>query len=130
MTKLKHYQAIKGLILFQNKILVLEKEDFIGGRYEVPGGRKDELNESDESTLKREVKEEVDLEIKIKKLLNIWSLDLPQKGIHLDGKTYLCEALSDKVKLSEEHISFKWVTKEELRKLDVPDWLKEAISKI
>ena len=130
MANLKDYKAVKGLIFYQNKALILEKEEFIGGKYEIPGGRKIDPKESDEVALKREVKEEVGLEIKVERWLNKWSLDLLKKGIHLDGKTYLCEAYTDKVALSEEHISYKWVLKEELTKLDFPIWLKEAISKL
>lgn len=130
MGNLKYYKAVKGLIFYQDKVLILEKEDFIGGKYEIPGGRKKDPKESDEITLKREVREEVGLEIEVRRLLNTWSLDLPQKGIHLDGKTYQCKALTDKVTLSKEHTNHKWVTKEELTKLDIPTWLKEAISKL
>ena len=129
MHNLKYYKAVKGLIFCKNKFLVLEKENFVGGKFEVPGGRKDS-GESDEETLKREIKEEVGLEVEIVRLLNVWYLDLPEKGIHLDGKTYLCKSDIDKVKLSKEHITYRWIEKEELKKLDCPNWLKEAISKL
>jgi 8-oxo-dGTP diphosphatase len=127
--KLKYYEAVKALIQYKNKFLVLKKEDFIGGKYDSPGGRK-LPNEDDESALKREVKEEVGLEIKIIKLLNKWTLDLQKKGIHLDGKTYLCKSSSDNVRISEGHTSFSWVSKEKLKKLSIPSWLKNAISQL
>ncbi|MCK4729862.1 MAG: NUDIX domain-containing protein [Candidatus Aenigmarchaeota archaeon] len=107
----------------------LQNECFIGGKYEVPGGRK-EFGETDDEALKREIKEEVGLEIKIQELLNEWSLDLKEKGIHLDGKTYLCESNSDNVILSDKHLNYKWIERKELENLDCPNWLKDAISKL
>ena len=127
--ELKKYKAVKALIQYKNKFLLLKKKDFIGGEYELPGGRKD-LQENDESALKREVKEETGLDIKIIKLLNSWSLDLPEKGIHLDGKTYLCESYSDKVKISDEHSGYIWVPRENLRKYNLPLWLEDAIRQL
>jgi len=124
--ELKKYKAVKALIRYKNKFLLLKKEDFIGGEYDLPGGRKNP-QEDDESALEREVKEETGLKIKIVKLLNSWSLDLPEKGIHLDGKTYLCESYSDKVKIGEEHSGYIWVTKECLKKCNIPSWLEDAI---
>ena len=124
---MKSYETVKALIQYKNKFLVVEKEDFIGGKYEVPGGRK-LPGESDEIALKREVREEVGLEIKIIRLLNRWSLDLPGKDMHLEGKTYLCDSFFDDVKLSKEHTSYFWVSKYKLKELDIPFWLKEAVS--
>jgi len=126
---LKKYKSVKALTQYENRFLLLKKEDFIGGEYDLPGGRKNP-QENDESALKREVKEETGLDIKIIKLLNSWSLDLPEKGIHLDGKTYLCESYSDKVKISEEHGGYVWVTREGLRKYNLPSWLEDAIHQL
>ena len=127
--ELEKYKAVKALIQYKDKFLLLKKEDFIGGECDLPGGRKNP-QEDDESALKREVKEEIGLNIKIIKLLNSWSLDLPEKGIHLDGKTYLCESYSNKVKISEEHGGYIWVTREGLRKYNVPSWLENAIHQL
>jgi len=126
---LKKYKSVKALTQYKDRFLLLKKEDFIGGEYDLPGGRKNP-QENDESALKREVKEETGLDIKIIKLLNSWSLDLPEKGIHLDGKTYLCESYSDKVKISEEHGGYVWVTREGLRKYNLPSWLEDAIHQL
>ena len=66
---LKKYKSVKALTQYKNRFLLLKKEDFIGGEYDLPGGRKNP-QENDESALKREVKEETGLDIKIIKLLN------------------------------------------------------------
>jgi len=125
--KLKYYKDVKALIQYQNKFLILKKENFIGGEYDLPGGRKN-FEESDELALRREVKEETGLEIEIIKPLNTWTLDLPEKGIHLDGKTYLCKSFSGNVKISEEHTNYLWTPKEKLKNHNIPGWLKDAIS--
>jgi len=127
MGDLKIYEAIKALIMYQDKFLILKKQDFSGGEYEVPGGRK-EKNETDEETLKREVLEETGLKVEIIEILNTWKMDVIKKRINLDGKTYLCQAFTNNIKLSDEHDSYRWVNKEELLKLNIPDWFKEALN--
>ncbi|MBU3896039.1 NUDIX hydrolase [Patescibacteria group bacterium] len=126
---MKTFYAVKALIVKDNKYLVVQTKDFIGGKYEVPGGRKKE-GETDETALKREVLEEVSLQIDIARLLNNWELQIAEKDIHLIGKTYLCIAKDGEPKLSEEQLTFKWVLGEELETLDAPIWLKEAIKQL
>lgn len=127
---LKRYEAVKGLIQYGDKYLIVKQDKFIGGEYEVPGGRKNSPNESDEDALKREISEEVGLEVKIFQQLNEWSLQLPQFGIHLDGKTYFCKSYSNDVTRSEEHVYHEWVSMQKLEKLDIPPWLRDAIVKL
>ncbi|MBI2499058.1 NUDIX domain-containing protein [Candidatus Woesearchaeota archaeon] len=130
MVDLKHFEAVKGIIFYQNRVLVVQAEKYEGGLYEVPGGRKKDTKESDEEALRREVLEEVGLEIRVKRLLNKWSVNLPKMGLHIDGKTYLCESSSNVVKLSGEHIDYKWLSLEELSGINIPGWLREAISNL
>ncbi|MDO8593164.1 MAG: NUDIX domain-containing protein [bacterium] len=126
---LKHQRAVKALIKHNDKFLVLRKEGFIGGDFDLPGGRK-KKDEDDESALKREVAEEVKLAINIIKLLNIWEMDLPTKGFHLSGKTYLCSSDSDETKLSDEHYEYRWLSKQEILSENIPFWLRQAIQNI
>jgi len=42
----------------------------------------------------------------------------------------LCESYSDKVKISDEHSGYIWVTKENLRKYNLPLWLEDAIRQL
>ena len=126
---LKQQWAIKALIKYNEKFLVLKKEGFVGGDYDIPGGRKKE-DEDDESTLKREVAEEVKLDINIIRLLNDWEMDLPTKGFRLSGKTYLCSSDTDVINLSDEHYEYKWLSKQEILDENIPFWLREAVQKI
>lgn len=126
---LEQQWAVKALIEYNKKFLVLKTEGFVGGDYDIPGGRK-KKNENDEFTLKREVIEEAKLDIDIIRLLNEWEMDLPTKGFHLTGKTYLCSTNIDVVYLSSEHYEYRWLSKKEILDENIPFWLREAVQKI
>ena len=123
----RKFNAVKALICRGDEYLFVESKDFEGGRFEIPGGRKDD-GESDEVALLREVKEEVALVVKVVRLLDEWTLDLPAKDLVLDGKTYLCEYVSGEVCLGDEQDSFCWVSVKDIPGLDVSEWLRRSIS--
>ncbi len=129
MMNLKQQLVVKALIEHKEKFLILKKEDFVGGDYDLPGGRK-QKNEDDISALKRETFEEVKLDISIIRWLNDWEIDLPTKGLRLSGKTYLCSSSKNEVSLSNEHSGYKWLSKQKILNENIPFWLKEAIQKI
>ncbi len=124
---MKEFNVVKALIKFNDNYLIIKKLDFIGGEFEIPGGRKN-LSENDGDALKREVKEEVGLNINIINLVHEWDLTINEKELHLLGKTYLCESKSDKVQLSEEHSEFQWVSLKKLKEKNIPKWLRESLN--
>ena len=123
----RKFDAVKALIRRGDEYLFVGSKDFEGGRFEIPGGRKED-GESDEVALLREVGEEVSLVVRVVRLLDEWNLDLPAKDLVLNGKTYLCEYVSGDVSLGDEQDSFCWVSREEIDGLDIPEWLRESIS--
>lgn len=118
--------ALKGIIVREDKILVAKRAltDKIGaGNWEVIGGKL-EFGEDTETCLRREVKEEVNLEIDIEGIIYA-------KNVVIDEETqmflvvYLCNYRDGEVKLSDEHTDFKWVSKEELREILSPEIRKD-----
>ncbi len=108
---------IKAMVLKNNKILILKrhpKQKVAPGKWEMTGGKL-ELEESLEECLTREVKEETNIDIEIKKIL--YATD---HNTEILGKVviivYLCEPKNDKVILSHEHSDFGWVEVEEFRR--------------
>ncbi|MGZ3766192.1 MAG: (deoxy)nucleoside triphosphate pyrophosphohydrolase [Mucilaginibacter sp.] len=83
-------------------------------KWELPGG-KIESNESPEECLIREIKEELDIEIKIVKSLPSNTHAYPSVVIHLIP--FICKHISRDV-LLKEHVSFKWLNTNELLDLD------------
>ena len=96
------------------------------GMWEFPGG-KIEPGESREVALKREIQEELGLDIIIENLLCTTKYDYP--SFHLTMHCYLCNIASGEIEL-REHKSARWLTAETL---DSVEWLpadKEVIDKL
>ena len=86
------------------------------GMWEFPGG-KIEPGESQETALKREIQEELGVDIYIKELLCTTEYDYPT--FHLTMHCYLCSVASGEIEL-REHKSAQWLTAETL---DTVEWL-------
>ena len=96
------------------------------GMWEFPGG-KIEPGESRDVALKREIQEELGVDIAIENLLCTTEYDYP--SFHLTMHCYLCSAASGEIEL-REHKSALWLTTD---KLDEVAWLpadKEVIDKL
>ena len=96
------------------------------GMWEFPGG-KIEPGESSEDALKREIQEELGVDIAIENLLCTTEYDYP--SFHLTMHCYLCSIASGEIEL-REHKSALWLTSDRLK--DVA-WLpadKEVIDKL
>ena len=96
------------------------------GMWEFPGG-KIEPGESSEEALKREIQEELGVDIVIEDLICTTEYDYP--SFHLTMHCYLCSVASDEIEL-REHKSALWLTAETL---DSVEWLpadKEVVDKL
>ncbi len=118
--------AVKGIVLYNNKALIIKRDssDEVGaGTWEFAGG-KIEFGEDLEHALIREVKEEAGIDIVVEKLLYAatFKSDPTRQVVIL---TYKCQAMDDKVKLSEEHSAYAWASKEKLREVLFPAIVKD-----
>lgn len=96
------------------------------GMWEFPGG-KIEPGESRDVALKREIQEELGVDIVIEDLIFTTEYDYP--SFHLTMHCYLCSVASGEIEL-REHKSSCWLTAE---RLDSVEWLpadKEVIDKL
>ena len=86
------------------------------GMWEFPGG-KIEPGESAEDALKREIQEELGVDITIDKFLCTTDYDYPT--FHLTMHCYLCSIVSGEIEL-REHKSARWLTADLLNSVE---WL-------
>lgn len=89
--------------------------DFKGG-WEIPGGKL-EPGESPQQCIVREIREELETEVKAEKILGVVDYDYP--AFHLTMHCILCSIVSGELKLLE-HEDGRWLDKESLRSMD---WL-------
>ena len=90
------------------------------GMWEFPGG-KIEPGESRELALKREIQEELGIDITIDKFMCTTDYDYP--SFHLTMHCYLCSIASGEIEL-REHKSARWLSAEQL---DSVEWLPADI---
>lgn len=83
------------------------------GMWEFPGG-KIEMGESHEEALKREIAEELDVQIQVERYLGATESDYP--SFHLTMHCYLCSIIGGTLEL-REHAACCWVTVDELHSL-------------
>lgn len=96
-----------------------EKDPF-AGKWEFPGGKLEE-GESPEQAAVREIREELDADIKITRFFETVEYDYPQ--FHLTMHCFLCKLASEHMIL-KEHKAGRWLSPEEVMSID---WLPADI---
>lgn len=105
-----------AVIIKDEKILICKrsKYDKQGGKWEFPGG-KIEAGETQEECLKREIKEELDLNIKVNDKIGKNIYVYPGGAIKLIA--FYADLLDGDLKLNV-HDDYKWVAKDKLKEFD------------
>lgn len=128
MTKLKNpILMVDGIILKNKKILLVKRVIYpFSGYWVLPGGHVN-YGERVEEALKREMKEELGITVKIKKLIGVYSDPRRDPRYHTVSVVYLCQpirqAQSRKIRLSREASEFKYFSLNNLpRKIGFDHW--------
>lgn len=116
---MKKVIVVAAIIIKDNKILCVQRDkhkfDYISYKYEFPGGKIEE-NETKETALKREIKEELEADILIEKELLTVNHIYPDFEIIMYN--FICKMISETFIL-REHINFKWLS---INNLNTVDW--------
>ena len=106
--------VVAAVIKKNNKYFIAQRNrnKHFAYHYEFPGGKVDH-NEHFENALKREINEEVSINIEIIK--KIASEKYTDDKIDVEVHYFLCESSNDKIILSE-HEDMKWVQKDDILK--------------
>ena len=114
---MKTVRVVAAVIRKDNKIFATQRGygEFKDG-WEFQGGKIEE-GETPEQALAREIKEELDTEIQVGKLIDTIEYDYPK--FHLSMDCFWCEIMQGGLEL-KEHEAARWLSKEELYSVD---WL-------
>lgn len=103
--------GVKGIIRREDgKILIVRRspdDDHAPDLWETVGGGMDEAVAPQEN-LKREIMEEVGLEVEVREPFNVFSFT-KDNGEFKIGITFICDCVSGEVQLSHEHTEFVWI---------------------
>ena len=114
---MKTIHVVAAIIENEGKILATQRGyGEFEGMWEFPGG-KIEPGESSEDALKREIQEELGIDITIDEFLCTTNYDYP--SFHLTMHCYICRVESGMIEL-REHKSARWLTAD---MLDSVEWL-------
>lgn len=114
---MKTVRVVAAVIRKDDKIFATQRGygEFKDG-WEFPGGKIEE-GETPEQALAREIREELNTEIQVGKLIGTIEYDYPK--FHLSMDCFWCEIMQGGLEL-KEHEAARWLSKEELYSVD---WL-------
>jgi len=115
----------KALVFHKGKCLTMKRSPTAKAYpncWDFPGGKL-EHGENPIEGLKREVREETNLEVKVIKPIFVYS----EENTHfVYVVVFECELIgSDEIKLSKEHTEYKWVNKEQLLLMETEPYIKK-----
>src|SRR5712671_2283690 len=82
-------EVAAGLVLRNGRLLITQRrsQDHLGGLWEFPGGKR-ERQETFEDCVRRELKEELGIEVEVGELFDSLTYDYPEKSVYL--RFYRC----------------------------------------
>ncbi len=126
--------GVGAVVLRDGKMLLIKRAFEPGaGKWSVPGGLV-ELGERLSEACARETEEETGLKVDILELINVFDMiDNDETGrpkYHYVLVEFLAKPVGGEERLSKEILEFRWVTREEARKMDMTLTARRAIDEL
>jgi len=125
--------VLAGLIFNKTgNVLILQRhanEDIYPNMWELPSGKREPLEPSNDSLL-REIKEETGLIVKVVQPSSVFEYQIEKPDEIRDSTqiNFIVKTKSSKVKLSEEHQDYAWISKGDLDKYEMSAETKQVIA--
>lgn len=121
----KIFFSVKTLIVKDGKFLAVYNNKNGQKIWDLPGGRM-EFGETAEETLKREILEELSIEINPVKVIDTWNY-MHNDKCQITGIVYFSEMLTDEICLSDEHDGYDWIGFGQIEEFFSKDFLLEKM---
>ena len=117
---MKKIEVVAGILVFQNEILCMQRDrgkyDYVSYKFEFPGG-KIEPGESHVEALKRELKEEMDIDVTLEEKDFFLTVQHKYLDFEVIMHSYVCK-VKNKAFVRKEHVDHKWLSQDKLITLD------------
>ena len=123
---MKKINVAAAIITKDNKYFIAKrnKDKHLGGFYEFPGGKQD-VNETLQQTVIREIKEELNIHVQVGNKLGEEHYKDDKINVHLHY--FFCKIISGNIILNE-HEDSAWVSKEEFKNYNFAEGDSDIIS--
>lgn len=129
---MKHLEVVAGIIEYDNLVLCMQrpvgKYDYVSLKYEFPGG-KVEPGESNSEALKRELMEEMEMDVSVSEEDYFMSVTHVYPDFEITMHAYTCRVDSQDF-VRKEHVDHKWLCISELDSLDWAPADKPVVKKM
>ena len=124
----KLVEVSAGLVFRNGLLLITQRrpQDHLGGLWEFPGGKR-HLNETFEDCLKRELREELGIEVVVKELVETLTHEYPEKVVHLQFFKCVWQLHEPRALGCQD---FVWVGKGQLGAYAFPDADKRLLERL
>lgn len=112
-------EVAAGVVFKNNRLLITrrKKDDYLGGLWEFPGGKR-KPGETFEECLKRELMEELGIEVKVGELL--WSMTHNYPDIQVHLRFFFCTNIKgEPTPIGCDAV--EWITREQLSEYKFPE---------
>ena len=127
---MKHYNVVAAAIRHNGKILCMQrgktKFDYTAYKWEFPGG-KIEDGETPQEAIKREIMEEMDMEIRVGD--SIFTVENVYPDFSISLQVFWCDVDSTCFDL-KEHNAFKWLAISDMASLDWAEADKKVVERL
>ena len=115
---MKQIEVVAAIIFHNDKVLCVQRGenryDYISGKFEFPGGKIEE-GETRQDTIRREILEELNIDIAVGEEFLIVTHRYPD--FMLTMHSFICRTDSSELTLTE-HIDYRWLERKDLAGLD------------
>ena len=122
---MKQHIATKAFIVHQGKVLIIREAAAYSrgtniGKYDFPGGKLD-IGEHHDEGLKREVREECGLEVRVTRPFFVaeWRPKIPGEELQIIGIFFKCTTEDAKVALESSYDDAQWIDPAKHRQFDL-----------